>query len=233
MSHRQQLEFVASLQRAFPDYFRGRHVLEIGSLDINGTIRSYFTGCGYTGIDVGAGPGVDLVCQGQDYNAPPASCDVVISCEVMEHNPYWKETFENMVRLCRPAGLVIMTCASAGRPEHGTTRTTKSDAPLVEWEYYRNLVARDFTASIAIREQFSVAEFMENWEVCDLYFAGFRAGAPAPSSAGDFLSDMKRRYRRSNLRNWKGLQRRMSVAAIGDRRYEMLRGFVRAARPVP
>src|SRR5690606_19424692 len=103
-------------------FFRGTRVLEVGSLDLNGSVRSNFSGCDYLGIDVAAGPGVDLVCQGQDYDAPDGSFDVVTSCEAMEHNPYWRETFANMLRLCRPGGLILMTCATTGRGEHGTTR---------------------------------------------------------------------------------------------------------------
>jgi hypothetical protein len=88
MSHPQQQAFVRQVKAAFPKFFEGQRVLEIGSLDINGTIREHFSGCTYTGLDVGEGPGVDVVCQGQNYDAPEGSYDTVISCEVMEHNPY-------------------------------------------------------------------------------------------------------------------------------------------------
>ncbi|SRR5260221_10989031 len=102
MSHPQQIEFVSQLRAAFPEFFMSARVLEIGSLDINGSIRRIFEGAGsYTGLDVGPGPGVDVVCQGQDYDAPSDGFDTVISCEVMEHNPYWVATLANMIRLCR------------------------------------------------------------------------------------------------------------------------------------
>ena len=94
MSHPQQIAFVAAIRHLFPAYFEGCRVLEVGSLDINGTIRGLFPGCNYTGLDVGEGPGVDQVCQGQDYDAPDNTFDVAISCEVMEHNPYWRDTFK-------------------------------------------------------------------------------------------------------------------------------------------
>ena len=116
MAHRQQQAFVATIKMAFPSYFAGSRVLEVGSLNINGSVRQHFSGGQYIGLDVGPGPGVDVVCQGQDYDAPDGSFDVVISCECLEHNPFWRETFENMLRLCRPGGLVIMTCASTGAP---------------------------------------------------------------------------------------------------------------------
>lgn len=219
MSHPQQLEFVASVRGLFPTYFESRRVLEVGSLDINGTIRSYFSNCEYIGLDVGKGPGVDVVCQGQDYDAPDGSFDVAVSCEVMEHNPYWRETFENMVRVCRPGGLVIMTCASAGRAEHGTTRTSKAQAPLLEWEYYRNLVAADFRKEIPIRALFSECGFMENFDFCDLYFVGFKGGAPAPTSARRKISSLRWHYFVTNMKNLPGIKRRATVALVGDERY--------------
>jgi len=50
-----------------------------------------FSDCDYIGLDVAPGNGVDIVCEGQNYDAPDESFDVVISCEVMEHNPFWRK----------------------------------------------------------------------------------------------------------------------------------------------
>src|SRR5664279_1442631 len=112
MSHASQLEFVGITKSLFPEMFVQKKVLEVGSLDINGSIRGFFENCDYTGLDVAPGPGVDLVCQGQDYDAPSESFDVVISCEVMEHNPFWEQTLKNMIRLTKPGGLMVMSCAT-------------------------------------------------------------------------------------------------------------------------
>lgn len=83
MAHTEQLEFVKLVRAGFSDFFKSKHVLEIGSLDINGGVRGLFADCVYTGIDVAPGPGVDIVCQGQDYDAPDSTYDSVICCEVM------------------------------------------------------------------------------------------------------------------------------------------------------
>ena len=53
MSHQSQLDFVRSLTNRFPIYFAGQRVLEVGSLDINGSIRQFFSGCEYIGVDLG------------------------------------------------------------------------------------------------------------------------------------------------------------------------------------
>jgi SAM-dependent methyltransferase len=219
MAHRQQQDFVAAIKLAFPASFAGGRVLEIGSLDINGSVRSHFSGGEYLGLDVGAGPGVDLVCQGQDYDAPDGSFDTVISCETMEHNPFWRETFANMLRLCRPGGMVLMTCAAPGRPEHGTRRTTAKDAPLIEWDYYANRRAIDFQRSARLHEALTAWMFCTDLSFCDLFFAGFRAGAPAPVNAQAKLNAIRRHYLLGNLRNHEGLRKALLIRLVGERRY--------------
>lgn len=177
MAHREQAAYIASIKERFPEVFSGGRVLEVGSLNINGTVRDFFRADEYVGVDVGKGPGVDVVISGDEYDdQKPFDC--VISCECFEHNPKWKETFLNMVRLCKKGGLVVFTCATTGRPEHGTERTTPQDSPLTiakGWNYYKNLTAEDFLQSIAISEMFSEWMFDDNPQSCDLYFYGIKA----------------------------------------------------------
>ena len=177
MSHKQQREFIQILSENMPEFFNGVNVLEIGSLDINGTIRDFFNSSEYIGLDIGPGKGVDVVCEGQKYDAPDNFFDHVISCEAMEHNPYWVETFNNMLRMCKPGGLVTMTCATIGRPEHGTTRTSPQDSPLTTdagWNYYFNLTENHYRKNINVEKMFSTYFFAVNWRSYDLYFVGIK-----------------------------------------------------------
>lgn len=177
MSHVQQMKLIELMASGLPQYFKSQRVLEIGSLDINGSIRRHFESCDYIGIDVAPGKGVDVVCQGQDFAEPDGSFDHVVSCEVMEHNPHWRSTFANMVRLCRAGGLVVMTCATIGRPEHGTTRTNPSKSPLtveLKWEYYKNLTEENFRSAVDLNAHFSDYYFAVNWSSFDLYFCGIK-----------------------------------------------------------
>lgn len=175
MAHTEQRVFIEKLKQKFPNFFSQKKVLEVGSLDINGTVRDFFSDCQYTGLDVSFGQGVDIVCEGQNYNAPDQTYDVVCSAECFEHNPHWLETFQNMIRLCKDGGLVLFTCATDGRPEHGTTRTTPADSPLtvgIGWDYYRNLNEKDFTDQIEFDSYFSEYGFEVETNHHDLFFWG-------------------------------------------------------------
>lgn len=173
MAHAAQFRFFAGVKQQFPDYFKETSVIEIGSLNINGTVRVLFENTKqYLGLDLGEGDGVDLICKGEEYDGPSESFDVAISAECFEHNPQWVETFENMYRLTRKGGLVTFTCASTGRPEHGTSRTSKADSPYTS-DYYRNLTEEDFKP-IVERLGFKAHYFEYNPHICDLYFWGIK-----------------------------------------------------------
>lgn len=171
MAHPEQRSFFAALRASMPDMFTGQRVLEVGSLDINGTVRDFFTDCDYTGVDVGPGPGVDMVVAGQDLAFPDNSFDVVVSAECFEHNPEWLATFANMVRMCRR--VVVFTCATTGREEHGTSRSHPLASPhTLDWDYYRNLSIDDFTDAFNFADRFTVYRFEVNESSHDLYFVG-------------------------------------------------------------
>ena len=114
MSHTAQLNFVERLSKEFPEHFNKAKVIEIGSLDINGSVRGYFADCEYIGVDVGEGKNVDLVCEGQKVDHPDGTYDTSLSCNCFEHNPHWVETFRNMHRMTKKDGLVFGECKTYG-----------------------------------------------------------------------------------------------------------------------
>jgi SAM-dependent methyltransferase len=179
MSHPEQLAFFRSLKQHLPAHFKNVRALEVGALDINGSIRSLFDGGQYVGVDVAEGPGIDLACPGQLLEFASGSFDTVVSAECFEHNPYWRETLANMLRMLRPGGLLLVSCATRGRKEHGTTRTTPEASPLTvaqRWDYYRNLTAKDLETAVHLPGWLSSWNFWTNRESYDLYLVGFRQG---------------------------------------------------------
>lgn len=173
MAHSEQRVFFETVKSLYPQFFSNVSVIEIGSLNINGTVRDFYNANMYIGVDVDEGKDVDIVEQGQDVKFPDRYFDVAVSAECFEHNPYWKETFANMYRMA--SKFVIFTCASEGRPEHGTTRTTPADSPFtVNWDYYRNLNEKDFREFFNFDMMFFKHSFIYNPQSCDLYFWGIK-----------------------------------------------------------
>jgi SAM-dependent methyltransferase len=196
MAHPEQFEFFASVRQHLPEHFSGARVLEVGALNISGTVRDLFTQCDYTGVDLAAGPGIDLACPGQMLAFPSGHFDTVISAECFEHNPYWRETFANMLRMCRPGGLVIVSCATLGRKEHGTTRSAPQASPLTveaRWDYYRNLDARDLARAAHLPGWLSQWKCWTNHISHDLYFVGLRQGG-STTLATALVDTLDKRY---------------------------------------
>ena len=181
MSHPQQVEFCKKIKALFPSFFQYQLVLDIGSLDINGNNRYLFDNCTYLGVDIADGNNVDIVTTGGKLQLPDESIDTIISTECLEHDMFYPETLKNMYRMLKPGGLLLFTCATDGRAEHGTERTSPECAPLLqkntEWKnYYKNLNEKDIRELFDIEALFKSATFEVNDDSHDLYFYGFKTG---------------------------------------------------------
>lgn len=185
MAHSAQMKFFELVYKYFPEHFQGR-VIDIGSLDINGGPHQLFTAKQYVGVDLAPGPNVDLVSRGEDVDFPSGSFDVAMSSECFEHNENWQASFINMHRLTRPGGLVIFSCATLGRPEHGTSRSDGGfSAPFVVKEgseYYRN-VSELRAVTAAARLPFSMFWTLLEPLHCDLFFVGIKRGSTPRAKA--------------------------------------------------
>ncbi|NIE66106.1 DUF4915 domain-containing protein [Burkholderia sp. Ax-1719] len=179
MAHQNQIDYCLSVKKRFPSFFSRTLVLDIGSLDINGNNRYLFDDCRYLGLDVLPGKNVDIVSKGHELSMPDSTFDTIVSTEALEHDLYYPETIKNAVRLLKPGGLLLLTCATTGRPEHGTAKTTPHDAPLLQgdpvWStYYKNLTAADIAEVLDLDSVFSEYEFDVNTQTHDLYFFGVK-----------------------------------------------------------
>ena len=115
--HQEVMDWLALIKSTSPETFSHRRVLECGSLNINGTPRPLFEDCDYVGIDWREGPDVDVVSLTHHF-IDNDKFDVVISTEMLEHDPYWLVSISNMVSLLRPRGDLIMTFGGVNRPRH-------------------------------------------------------------------------------------------------------------------
>ncbi len=222
MAHESQTEYFSLVREHFPKQFAGARVLEVGSLNINGTVRGLFKDCDYVGADLKLGPGVDVAKPGQVLDFATGSFDTVISAECLEHNPFWVETLANMLRMLRPGGLMMFSCATTGRKEHGTTRSSPEASPFTveeRWDYYRNLKARDIERAVHLPGWCSDFQFATNMQSYDLYFVGLRGDASSSDAASaklpsELLAQMKQRYRPGT--SWRTAKRTAKVFLFGD-----------------
>ena len=172
MSHQEQVEFFTNLYNQNVNEFQNKKILEIGSLIINGSLRQiFYKSAEYVGVDLGAGPGVDVISKGHEIDFPNDYFDLALSAECFEHDQFWDLTFQKMIDLTRPDGFIIFSCATTGRAEHGTNRTDAGSSPFTQ-SYYNNLTESDF------REKFDFSKIFKNFEFSvemnhhDLYFWG-------------------------------------------------------------
>ncbi len=92
-------------------------VLDIGSMDVNGSYRQIFSDprFDYVGLDLEAGPGVDVVVE-DPYTLPfdADSFDLVISGQAFEHAEFFWQLFAEMVRVTNSKGFLFLLAPSAG-----------------------------------------------------------------------------------------------------------------------
>jgi hypothetical protein len=117
-------------------------VLELGSFDINGSVRDlFFSAERYHGIDLVRGPGVDEVADATSYRSD-IKYDVVVCCEVLEHVQDKAGIIRTAAEHLRGAGccdhtpgMFIITCAANPRQPHSMF----DGGPLREGEWYQNV----------------------------------------------------------------------------------------------
>lgn len=177
MSHQTQINYCLSIKKKFPNFFINKKVIDFGSLDINGNNKIFFENCDYTGLDIGPGKNVDIICKAHEFDAPDNTYDVVVSTEMLEHDQFLDKSLPNMVRVLKPGGLFFFTCAGLGRHEHGTRRTEPTASPFTSnidgWgDYYKNVEESMVRSIIAVDEIF--LEYQFNYVPTDLQFYGIK-----------------------------------------------------------
>ena len=170
MAHPEQRQFFEELRIKFPQFFNNVSVIDCGSLDVNGTLRDFFTNSEYIGVDIVGGYGVDIIKKVSELRFKE-EFDTVISGEMLEHDEYWGESLKKMYDMCKKGGLIAISCAGRLRPEHGTIKTGNiwgtSD------DYYRNIEPKDIT-SVLKAELFRESIAKESENGFDTYFWGVK-----------------------------------------------------------
>ncbi|MDR7946051.1 methyltransferase domain-containing protein [Achromobacter aegrifaciens] len=118
-------------KEALPHVKKGARVLEVGSRDVNGTLRTIFADpqSEYVGIDIFEGPGVDLVLDASRIVGQfgTEAFDVVLSTEMLEHCYDWQGALYQMAATLREGGILVLTTRSPGFELH--------DYPADHWRF--------------------------------------------------------------------------------------------------
>ena len=156
--HQAALDFVTATVRAY-----GVHgpVYEIGSRNVNGSIRSLFPVQDYHGIDLSAGPDVDAVADAESY-VPPMVPHTVVCCEVLEHAANADAIIQQIATVLAPGGRVILTMAGPCRMPHSGV----DGGQLRAGEFYRNVSPDDLRSWL---RDFAQVDVTENIDTADVY----------------------------------------------------------------
>lgn len=147
-------------------------VVEIGSRDINGSVRAWFDTPSYWGIDLFPGPSVDEVADAVRWR-PATRVDCVVCCEVLEHAPDVEAIVVCASESLRVGGQFIMTCATDPRGPH----SAHDGLELRPGEHYGNVAPEEF--SRMCRDSGMEIEALEvHVERGDLYAVARKLGGP-------------------------------------------------------
>jgi SAM-dependent methyltransferase len=178
--HTEAIHFITFVKSILKYYFENKKVLDVGSGDINGNNRFLFENCEYNGNDIIEAPNVTIVSRTKDLPFENDIFDTIISTECFEHDPSYKESLIKIYDMLKPGGLFFFTCASIGRPEHGTLRTSPGDSygtignieDMVN--YYKNLEINDINEVLNLNDKFLCWDSYYNQGSKDLYFVGIK-----------------------------------------------------------
>lgn len=192
--HPEAKAFTVFVKNILCEYFINKRVLDVGSGDINGNNQFLFENCEYHGNDVINAKNVTIVSKTKDLPFTDESFDTIISTECFEHDPEYKESFIKIYKLLKPDGLFCFTCASTGRREHGTRRTSPHDSygtigNLEDMsDYYKNLTELDLNEVLPVNKLFSSWDTYFNSGTNDLYFVGIKKGISNLNSLDKYVN---------------------------------------------
>lgn len=92
-------------------------ILEVGSKNVNGSVRELFRSADYIGVDLEPGVGVDRVMNAA-HMTWVNEFDLVLCLEMLEHDPKPWLTIEAMRIALKRGGKMVISVPTTGFPEH-------------------------------------------------------------------------------------------------------------------
>lgn len=115
------IDWVEKLLKEHVEYSsHGPKVLDIGSLDVNGSVRHLFHkyGVDYVGIDFREGPNVDIVMNAHDIDQFLFDFDTIVCLNTLEHDDAFWITLDNINKRLKQGGYFFFAIPTIGFPLH-------------------------------------------------------------------------------------------------------------------
>lgn len=131
--HDNNRTFLDDLVKKYPDSFRNVKVLELGSGNMGpktdenlhklngrnyGSVRPWFSGCEYIGVDICEGLGVELAMAAKDTKLQENYFDTLISFSLLEHDLEWRLSLGNNLKWLKSGGMIFMCWGAEGNEPH-------------------------------------------------------------------------------------------------------------------
>lgn len=116
--HLNNRKWLQDCKKEYPKHFEKCSVLEIGSQDVNGSIRDYFNDTTeYVGVDRYEGKGVDIVCDARKTKFKH-KFDTLMIISVFEHDLDWKDTLKHNLQWLKKGGMCFISFGAEGNKPH-------------------------------------------------------------------------------------------------------------------
>lgn len=145
--------------------------LDVGGANWNGSARPHLPNANWTVLDLAPTQFLDdhwseyIIGDATSYRLSHVNdrYDVVLCTELLEHVRNWPAVVHTLSHLVKDDGIVMITCASTGRPVHGAT-----GAPLpAEGEWYGNVDTPDL--EVELMKWFTEFHVDYQWPPGDAY----------------------------------------------------------------
>jgi SAM-dependent methyltransferase len=165
-------------------------ILEVGSQNVNGALRDEAPpGCSYTGVDLEAGPGVDIVLE-RPHELPfdDETFDAIVSSSCFEHDAMFWLSFLEVVRVTKPGGLIYISAPSNG---------AYHCHPVDNWRFYPDAAvalaqwAGRQGYAVELVESFVARRVADQWNDCVMVFRRGGHNEPVARRIVDRLPDAR------------------------------------------
>lgn len=165
--HQEAFDYIKCIQEEYRIGETPLNGLDIGGQLINMPVHHLFPKVSWTVLDIEDGVGVDIVADGTTWRSD-TKYDLVLSTEVLEHLEDWRGIMTTCAEALETGGILILTCASVGRPPH----SAHGVVPVPPGEWYANVPVPEIEKAAEGLFTYFEAEF--NREHGDAYLIAWK-----------------------------------------------------------